>query len=39
MISFNNQQNSVYLQQIGDYNRVYSQTQSLSSRIELIPEW
>ena len=31
-----NQQNSVIIQQIGDYNRVYSQTQSQSSNLELV---
>lgn len=31
-----NQQNSVIIQQIGDYNTVYSQTQSQSSNLELI---
>lgn len=31
-----NQQNNIFIQQIGDYNRVYSQTQSLSSNIDLV---
>jgi len=31
-----NQQNSVFIQQIGNYNRVFSQTQSQSSNLELI---
>ena len=31
-----NQQNAILIQQIGNYNRIYSQTQSNSSDIELI---
>ena len=31
-----NEQNAVIIQQIGDYNNVYSQTQSQSSKLELI---
>ncbi len=34
--SSNNQDNNLLIQQIGNYNRIYSQTQSQSSEIELI---